>query len=75
MAIVSENLATKMVTRLNFGMVDGKEVIKNKTYNDLRADASVDAILTVGTAITGLQVPALEEVHRIQEDLIYDNGL
>lgn len=75
MATVSETLSTKMVTRLNYGMVNGKEVIKNKTYNDLRADATNEVIHAIATAITGLQVPALEEVHRIREDLIFDNGL
>lgn len=75
MATVSENLDTKMVTRLNYGMVDGKEVIKNKTYNDLRSDAPIDVIHAVGTAIAGLQEPTLEEVHRVTEDLIFDSGL
>lgn len=75
MATVSETLSTKMVTRLNYGMVDGKEVIKGKTYNDIRKDATTQALLTVGTAIAGLQVPTLEEVHRVQEDYIFDDGL
>lgn len=75
MATVSEFLSTKMVTRMNYGMVDGKELIKSKTYNDVRQDATNDALLAVATAITGLQVPTLEEVHRIQEDYIFNDGL
>lgn len=75
MARVSEFLSTKMVTRLNYGMVDGKEVIKNKSYSNIKQDATIEAIFTVGTAICGLQIPTLEEVHRVQEDLIFENGL
>lgn len=75
MATVSDFLSTTMVTRLNYGMVEGKEVIKNKSYGSIRQDATIDALLAVGTAITGLQVPTLEEVHRIQEDYIFDDGL
>lgn len=75
MAIVSEFLATKMVTRLNYGMVNGKEVIKSKSYSNVKKDATIASLLTVGTAITSLQVPTLEEIHRIQEDYIFDNGL
>lgn len=75
MAVVSDFLSNKMVTRLNYGMVEGKEVIKSKSYSNLKQDATIDEILTVGTAITGLQVPALEEVHRVQEDYIFDDGL
>lgn len=75
MARVSEFLSTKMVTRLNYGIVDGKEVIKNKSYSNVKQDATIETIFTVGTAICGLQVPTLEEIHRVQEDFIFDDGL
>ncbi|WP_296560188.1 DUF1659 domain-containing protein [uncultured Acetobacterium sp.] len=72
--IVSEFLSNKLVTRLNHGFIDGKEVIKNKSYGNIKADASLPDLMAVGVAITGLQLPALEEVRRIQEDLIFDDG-
>lgn len=75
MATVSDFLSCKLVTRLNYGMVEGKELVKNKTYNDVRQDAPINSLLTVATAITGLQVAALEEVHRTQVDYIFDDGL
>ena len=75
MAIVSDFLSNKLVTRLNYGMVNGKEVIKSKSYSNLKQDATIAAIMTVGTAITSLQVPTLEEIHRVQEDLILNDGL
>jgi hypothetical protein len=75
MAIISETYGVKMVTRLNYGMVNGKEVTKNRTYNDVRPDATIAAMHTVAKAITGLQVPAMEEMFRLQQDAIFDDGL
>jgi len=72
--IVSDFLSNKLVTQLNYGLVDGKEVIKSKSYGNIKHDASLPNLMAVATAITGLQVPALEELHRIQEDLIFDDG-
>ena len=75
MAVVSDFLSNKLVTRLNYGMVNGKEVIKSKSYGSLKQDATIATILTVSTAITSLQVPTLEETHRVVEDLILNDGL
>lgn len=75
MAIVSEVMATKMLMQLNCGMVDGKEVIKNKTYSNVRADASPQNLLAVGTAIGSLIVPGVEAVEKVQTALIYDDGM
>lgn len=74
MAITSDILSTKMVTKLNYGMVDGKEVIKSKTYNNVKTAATIDSIHAIATEICGLQVPTLEEVQRTQSSLIFDDG-
>ena len=75
MAIVSEFLASKLVTKLNYGMVNGKELIKKKSYANVKETATIDTIHAIGTAIASLQEPALEEVFRVKEDLIFDDGL
>ena len=75
MAVVKEFLSNKMVTRLNFGMVNGKEVIKSKSYANVKQTATNAQIHQVATAITALQVPALEDVQLIRQDLIFDDGL
>ena len=75
MAIVSEFLSKKLVTRLNYGMSNGKEVIKSKSYANVRNDATLAAVMSVATAITSLQVPTLEDVHCVEEDLILNDGL
>lgn len=72
--IVSDFLSNKLVTRLNYGLVDGKEVIKNKSYGNVKQDASLTTLHTVATAITGLQTPTLQELHRVVDDQIFDDG-
>ena len=75
MAVVKEFLSNKIVTRLNYGMVNGKEVIKSKSYANVKQTATIAAIHQVATAITALQVPTLEDVQQLQQDLIFDDGL
>ena len=74
MAVVNEFLSNKIVTRLNYGMVDGKEVIKSKSYANIKVSATNEDIYQVATAITALQVPVLEDVQLIRQDLIFDDG-
>ena len=74
MAVVNEFLSNKIVTRLNYGMVDGKEVIKSKSYANVRVSATNPDIYQTATAIAALQVPALEDVQLIRQDLIFDDG-
>ena len=74
MAVVNEFLSNKIVTRLNYGMVDGKEVIKSKSYDNIKVSATNEDIYQVATAITALQVPVLEDVQLIRQDLIFDDG-
>lgn len=75
MAVVKEFLSNRMVTRLNYGLVDGKEVIKSKSYANVKQTATIAEIYQVATAIAALQVPAMEEVHQLQQDRIFDDGL
>ena len=74
MAVVKEFLSNKIVTRLNYGMVNGKEVIKSKSYANVRVSATNPDIYQTATAIAALQVPALEDVQLIRQDLIFDDG-
>ncbi len=74
MAVVNEFLSNKIVTRLNYGMENGKEVIKSKSYANVRVSATNPDIYQTATAIAALQVPALEDVQLIRQDLIFDDG-
>ena len=74
MAVVNEFMSNKIVTRLNYGMVNGKEVIKSKSYANVRVSATNPDIYQTATAIAALQVPALEDVQLIRLDLFFDDG-
>ncbi|MGD9475362.1 MAG: DUF1659 domain-containing protein [Eubacteriaceae bacterium] len=74
MAIIGEVISTKMVTSLNYGMVDGKEVIKNKSYSNLRETATNESIYQIAGVIGGLQEPALETVTKTQTTRLIDDG-
>lgn len=75
MALTSEVLSTKMLTHLNYGVVDGKDVVKSKSYSNVKSDATIETIQNIAEMICNLQVPTLEEVMRIETALILDDGL
>jgi|GEM_PF-681010 len=75
MAIVSDFLSCKLVTKLNYGIVDGKELTKKKSYPNVKETATIEAIHAMGTTIASLQQPTLEEVFRVRDELLSDNGL
>ncbi len=75
MAIVSEFVTSKLVTQLNYGMVNGKELIKKKSYPGVREAATIETIHAVGMAIASLQQPAMEAVFRVSDVSIFDDGL
>jgi hypothetical protein len=74
MAVVKEFLSNKLVTRLNYGLVNGKEVIKSKSYANVKQTATIAEIHQVATAIAALQDPVMEEVYQLQQDRLFDDG-
>lgn len=72
MAIQSEQLYSKMVIQSSHGPVDGKDVLKKKTYSNLNFDATDEQIYQVANAIDGLQVPVLMEIEKVTSHLLYD---
>lgn len=74
MAIVSDFLTSKLVTRLNYGIVNGKELTKKKSYPNVKETATIEAIHAMGTTIASLQQPVLEDVYRVTDILILDDG-
>ncbi|MGL4607834.1 MAG: DUF1659 domain-containing protein [Eubacteriaceae bacterium] len=70
MAVTTETLSNKMQIRSNYGMVDGKEKIKGKTYSNLKASAVNDDIYAVALALASLQEPTMEEVIKIESTLL-----
>ncbi len=70
MAISKENLVNKLQIRSNHGQVDGKDVIKSRTYSNVKADASDEGIYAVAEAIASLQEPTMDEVILVESSLL-----
>ncbi|MBC3805035.1 DUF1659 domain-containing protein [Acetobacterium fimetarium] len=70
MPVTTDFLGNKIQIRSNYGMVDGKEVIKSKTYSNLKETAVDDDIYAVAQALAGLQTPTMEEVIKIESTLL-----
>lgn len=66
MPVTTDFISNKLQVRSNHGIVDGKEMIKSKTYANLKATAVDDDIYAVAEALAGLQVPTLEEVFKVE---------
>jgi hypothetical protein len=62
MAITKENLSNKLSIRSNYGMVDGKEVVKSRTYANVKQTAADQDVYDTAVAIAAIQEKTLEEV-------------
>ncbi len=65
MAVVSDVMYTKLITRL----VDGAST-KNRTYANVKSDATIAAVHAAGTAINALQTLVCDEIYRDQRQLL-----
>ncbi|AFA49438.1 DUF1659 domain-containing protein [Acetobacterium woodii] len=70
MPVTTDFLSNKLQVRSNYGVVDGKEVIKSKTYSHLKETATDDDIYAVAESLASLQVPTMEEVIKIESTLL-----
>ena len=70
MPVTTEFLSNKLQVRSNYGLVDGKETIKSKTYSNLKASANDDDLYAVAEALASMQEPAMEEVIKIESTLL-----
>lgn len=70
MPVTTDFISNKLQVRSNYGMVDGKEVTKSKTYANLKATAGNDDIYAVAETLAGLQAPTMEEVFKIETSLL-----
>ena len=70
MPVTTDFISTKLQVRSNYGMVDGKEVIKSKTYSNLKETAVNDDVYAVAEALAGLQVPTMEDVFKVETTLL-----
>lgn len=73
---VEANIANcKMQLKLNTGLDEnGKEIIKTKTYSNVKSDAQDQGIYDVGSSLAELQDHALEEIHRVNDMILTNIG-
>ena len=70
MPVTTEKISNKLQLRSNYGTIDGKEVIKAKTYSHLKPTAVDDDIYAVAEALASLQVPTIEEVLTVETSVL-----
>lgn len=70
MPVTTDFISNKLQVRSNHGIVDGKEVIKSRTYSNLKETAADDDLYAVAEALSDLQVPAMEDVLKIETSLL-----
>ena len=70
MPVTTEKISNKLQLRSNYGTIDGKEVIKAKTYSHLKPTAVDDDIFAVAEALASLQVPTIEEVLKVETSVL-----
>lgn len=70
MPVTTDFISNKLQVRSNYGVVDGKEVIKSKTYSNLKETAANDDIYAVAESLASLQAPTMEEVIKIESTLL-----
>ncbi|MFV0358087.1 MAG: DUF1659 domain-containing protein [Bacteroides thetaiotaomicron] len=72
MAITKENLSSKLSIRSNYGTVDGKDIIKSRTYSNLKATAADQDIYDTAVAISAIQDKPLQEVVRVETSILIE---
>ena len=75
MAIISNKANSKLKLYFNAGPGEGdKDVIKNKTYSNIKATAADDDVYNVGIELSQLQEYPLVNLVRMEESqLIYED--
>ncbi len=65
--IREETNNVRLKINLDGGVEGDKQIIKSKTYNRVKKDATSDALYAVGSAISGMQTLPLLTVQRLAE--------
>lgn len=65
---VKEKMSLKL--ELDAGILDGKQKVKSKVFNNVKTDATDDSLHEVAVTLAGLQDKDLLNVKRIEETLL-----
>lgn len=73
MAVTRVPDTARLVLRVQDGVnTQGKPVLKNRTFRNLKATATDDAVMAVGKALAGLQNNTLNAIVRYGEDVLHE---
>lgn len=73
MPVTVNPLSSRLQLRLVVGQDDqGNPVYRTRSYANVKATASDDAVFAVGSALAGLQQHDLEEVRRVNEFVLVE---
>lgn len=71
MAIETNIVSTRMQLKLNTGLdQEGKEIIRTKTYSNVKAEADNQNIFDVASSLASLQEHGLHQVHRVDDIIL-----
>lgn len=66
--VEKNTVSTKLQLRLKTGLnEEGKEIVRTKTYSNVKASAEDQEVYDVATILSGLQEHDLKEVHRVDD--------
>lgn len=73
MAVEANTLSTRMQLKYIDGVdVDGNNIIKTKSYSNVKADATDQSIYDIASAMSALQTKTLEGVHKVMDVVLID---
>lgn len=76
MALVVTPLSSRLTLTVNTGVdAEGNPVLRTRSYSGVKPSASDQDVYDVAQAVAGLQQHLVEEVSRVSEDGMEDNGL
>ena len=58
--------STKLVMKDNYGVVEGKTVVKSHTFSKIKSNADDSALFELAQAIDGLNTPTCDEVKAVR---------
>ena len=70
MAIASVKEKTTLKLELDAGVVDGKQKVKSKAFNNVKINATDNSLHEAATILAGLQQKDLLNVKRVEETLL-----
>ncbi|MFZ7121887.1 MAG: DUF1659 domain-containing protein [Eubacteriaceae bacterium] len=73
MAIDSTVNTSKLQLKYNYGIDgNGNNIIKSKTYSNVKTDVADQSIYDVASAISALQSNTLEGIHKVQDIILVE---